>query len=211
MSEHARWEEEVRALHAAGDMPGAVTCAIRRFGPQLYGFLVTLLCNEQDAGDAFAMLSEDIWRGLPGFRWACSFRTWAFTLARNAAHRQQRKRARQGPEIRLSTSLISELAEEVITSYVGKRSELDEMRDALPEEDRTILVLRIDKGLSWTDVARVLAGDTEGPEPAIAREAARVRKRFQLVKQQLVAAARERGLVAAAQHDTAGAKELRRG
>jgi RNA polymerase sigma-70 factor (ECF subfamily) len=56
----------------------------------------------------------------------------------------------------------------------------------LSPEDRELLVLRVDRGLAWNDLARVLSeedGELDGP--AITREAARLRKRFQVLKDRL--------------------------
>ncbi len=74
------------------------------------------------------------------------------------------------------------------------KTRLQELRDSLPEEDRMLLVLRVDRGLAWNDLARILSEGDDGAEtaglpglsdPSIAREAARLRKRFQLVKDRL--------------------------
>ena len=57
-----------------------------------------------------------------------------------------------------------------------------------------MLILRIDKGLSWRDLALVMndeAGVSDGAE--LDREAARLRKRFQIAKERLRELARARG------------------
>ena len=43
----------------------------------------------------FSEFAEDFWRGLEGFRWRTSLRSWGYTLARNAANRYQRSRRRR--------------------------------------------------------------------------------------------------------------------
>ena len=188
-------ETRIRALHDAGDLAGAVTCALRGYGPELYGFLVAMERNQEDATEIFSSLSEDLWRGIEGFRWACAFRTWAYTLARRAAYRYHRGQARRAREVRLSTSMISAVAEQIVSSYTAERSQLEQLRDELPDEDRLILVLRLDKDLSFVDVARVTLGDTQASQAALTREAARVRKRFSLTKERLIERGRALGLV----------------
>lgn len=84
-----------------------------------------------------------------------------------------------------------------------KKSRLQALRDSLPEEDRMLLVLRVDRGLAWNELARILAegepGELDdGPQLdalALTREAARLRKRFQLVKDRLRELARKEGLL----------------
>jgi len=76
------------------------------------------------------------------------------------------------------------------------RNAFTELRETLDVEDRTILVLRLDRGLSWDEVARVFHDDVEIMSDDLRkREAARLRKRFELIKQRLKVLACERGLL----------------
>lgn len=58
-------------------------------------------------------------------------------------------------------------------------------------------MLRVDRQLAWTDLARVLHEDDDAAleGKALEREAARLRKRFQLVKERLYEMGRRAGLV----------------
>jgi RNA polymerase sigma-70 factor (ECF subfamily) len=73
---------------------------------------------------------------------------------------------------------------------------VQELRDRLPEEDRMLLVLRIDRKLDWKDLAHVFSetrGHAQPDAATIEREAARLRKRFQVLKERIrELAARER-------------------
>ena len=62
------------------------------------------------------------------------------------------------------------------------------LRDVLEPDDRELLVLRVDRGLAWEDVARVMLAE-------LRTECARLRKRYQLLKDDLRRRAREAGLV----------------
>jgi RNA polymerase sigma-70 factor (ECF subfamily) len=72
------------------------------------------------------------------------------------------------------------------------RSKLVRLREELTVEDRTLLVLRVDRKLEFSEIALAFATnlDTFTDEDK-KRESARLRKRFQLVKQQLVSRARK--------------------
>jgi RNA polymerase sigma-70 factor (ECF subfamily) len=72
---------------------------------------------------------------------------------------------------------------------------LTRLRDELPQEDRTLLVLRVDRGLPWEDLARVFLDEESPAEGDLRRESARLRKRYQLVKERLRVRAREVGLL----------------
>ena len=62
------------------------------------------------------------------------------------------------------------------------KSRFAELRDALPDDDRELLVLRVDKALSFDEIVRVTSEPGIELAPAdLKRESARLRKRFQLV------------------------------
>ena len=71
-----------------------------------------------------------------------------------------------------------------------------ELRREIAPEDRALLVLRVDRDLAWDEIAEVMRG--EGPDDAsagaMAREAARLRKRFGVLKDELRVRARAAGL-----------------
>ena len=93
----------------------------------------------------------------------------------------------------LLPSVYSALAESIRTRSAlvveRQRQALDELRAALPDEDRSLLVLRLDQGLSWNEVADVLAG--EGAPV----DAGTLMKRFERIKTKLGKLAKERGLL----------------
>jgi RNA polymerase sigma-70 factor (ECF subfamily) len=191
-------EESIRATWLSGDFAGATTAALRLYGPEVLGFLVAVHRDETAAEEAFSIFTERLWRGIARFEWKCSVRTWSYVLARNASMDERRGEVRRRRGLASpSEAPISEIAARVRTETLSilrteKRNAFTELRDELPEEDRVLLVLRVDRDLPWRDIARVLGAD--GDED-VTREAARLRKRFQLVKDRLRARAQERGIV----------------
>ncbi len=148
----------------------------------------------------FSLFSEDVWRGLPRFAWECTFRTWAYTLARRAAYRHVRQAKRALGGMVASPLSSQDIAAQVRTSTLAflkteKKTRLRALREELPPDDQVLLVLRLDKGLAWDELARVLEDDEAPDLVARKRAAARLRKRFQVVKERLIARAREEGLV----------------
>jgi RNA polymerase sigma-70 factor (ECF subfamily) len=187
---------EDRCLQALdrGDHAGAATVALREYGPQLLGYLCSVLRSEADAGEVFSMFSEDLWRGLPGFRRECPLRVWCYRLAWHAAARFLRDPYR-GRGQRLETNELSRLVQEVRSSvFLGRdqarQATLDRLRAALSPDERALLVLRLDRGLAWGEVALVLAEERGQPV-----DEAALRKRFERLKEKLAQRARDEGLL----------------
>jgi RNA polymerase sigma-70 factor, ECF subfamily len=190
LDDRTRLEEAIRAHCDAERYSEAVTAAVRGFGPEVLGYLVAMSKSETDANDAFSLFCEDIWRGLPRFRWASSFRTWAYTLARHALFRLSRDPERRHPKVAISQSpQLAELAVQVRTTTMlamrtEAKSKIAELREQLDPDDRTLLILRIDRKLSWQDIARVMA-EEELSAAEVTKAAAMLRKRFERVKDRL--------------------------
>jgi RNA polymerase sigma-70 factor (ECF subfamily) len=192
----AQVDAEARCLEALdrGDHAGAATVLVREYGPQLLGYLCSVLRSEADAGEVFSMFSEDLWRGLPGFRRECPVRVWSYRLAWHAAARFLRDPYR-GRGRRLETTELSRLVEEVRSSaFLGRdqarQATLERLREGLSPDERALLVLRVDRGLSWGEAALVLADEQEAPV-----EEAALRKRFERLKEKLAERARTEGLL----------------
>src|SRR5262245_10828338 len=83
-------EAAIQDAHRRGDLPAAATAALELYGSEVLGFLIAILKDEAVGSDVFSQFCEDLWTGLPNFRWECTFRTWAYTVARNASRRHLR-------------------------------------------------------------------------------------------------------------------------
>jgi RNA polymerase sigma-70 factor (ECF subfamily) len=183
-------EREIRALLDAGQHDDATTLTVKLYGPELLGFLKVRLRDLDHARDAFAWMTEDLWRGMPRFRGQSSVRTWAYAIARNAAYRYADRELRE----RYQGVPISQVSRaSALAVQLPRGTNLDHkvarLRAQLSDEEQTVLTLRVDKGMDFREIAVVMlyqgdeaaAADAE----AIEREAARLRKRFQLLKDKL--------------------------
>ena len=75
------------------------------------------------------------------------------------------------------------------------KDEIAKLREALSDDDRELLLLRVDRGLSFTEIASVLNGLDPGQHEELKREAARCRKQFERIKLRLRELAIEAGLL----------------
>jgi RNA polymerase sigma-70 factor (ECF subfamily) len=182
-------ETEACAKLEAGDVDGACTVVLRGYGGQLLGYLMAVLRDETAAGEAFSELSVDLWKGLAAFRRECSLRTFAYKLAWHAALRIARDPYARRRE-RLGSDEISQLAarirsETALHAKTSAQEGIAALRRQLDREEQTLLILRVDRDLSWRDVADVLGVDE-----------ATARKRFERTKQKLRRLAQKAGLTA---------------
>ena len=196
-------ENEVRTRLEADDLQGAATIALETYGPELYGFLHALARDDDLAAEAFSTFSEDLWRGLGKFRWESSLRTWSYALARNALwrlRRDPRRRAEHNIPIGDQSSNLAQLAVQVRTTTLPflrteVKDELAKLRDELDPDDHALLILRIDRRLSWRDIARALPGEGGDAEADVDKRAATLRKRFERAKSLLRDLANLRGII----------------
>lgn len=191
-------KKQIDHLLQEGDLRAAAVLSVEAYGPELLGFLVTFLHDQNDANEVFSQACEDLWSGLAGFDGRSSLRTWFYVLAHHAASRFRRSPHRD-PRRRVPLSQMAEIAEQVRSRTLPHlrtdvKDRFASIRDALGEDDRALLVLRVDRDMSWNDIARIFSADDDSDE-TLTRVAAKMRKRFQLVKEEIRRRAREAGLL----------------
>ncbi|HEY4244013.1 MAG TPA: sigma-70 family RNA polymerase sigma factor [Kofleriaceae bacterium] len=187
-------EAPIRALTTAAKFDQATTAALQLYGTELLGFLRSLAGNDDLAAEAFAELGEDLWRGLPQFRWEASLRSWLYLLARNALG-QLRRDPRRRVDRNLPLSIAPEVAVvlRTATREIQRTEVKDEfrvLREQLDPEEHELLLLRLDRGLSWKEIARILGGPGD-----VDTRAAALRKRFERAKDRLKKLAIEHGII----------------
>jgi RNA polymerase sigma-70 factor, ECF subfamily len=181
-------DAELRALITSGEHERATEEALRSYGPELVGWLCSILPTSADAHDAFSRMSEELWKSLRRFDGRCAVRTWCYMLARHAA---ARIRGRSGKRREVLVSQIPSLQQAVTRIWTTSQQDAKRTRDVyaeirteLDEEDQTLLVLRVDRNLAWRDIAQVLLGE-DARTGALTRKATALRKQFERVKDRL--------------------------
>ena len=190
-------DDRVRELVQKGDAIGATQLVIERYGAEIFGYVASLLKDEDLASDAFARACENVYKGMLSFRGESSVRTWFYVIARNAAHRETRGKRRR---IERLSGVASALQAPIRTATAafkrtGVKSEVAKLRDSLTDEERELLLLRVDRDLSWLEIAAVRSGSEASDEEALKREAARCRKQFERTKMRLRELAEQAGLL----------------
>lgn len=192
-------EQPIREAHAAGDLEGAATLGVEVYGREVLAFLIVRLGHER-GNDVFSDFLEDFWRGLPAFGWRSTLRTWAYTLAQHAVARHLRRPQHRREQLATSAG-VSSMAERVRSETAAYlRTEIKdrfrELRAQLPEEDQSLLILRVDRKLSWRDLAAIMAEPGAAlTDDALETAATRLRQQFQRAKDRLKRLAEAEGLL----------------
>lgn len=175
-------EARIRERFDAGDLRAAATLTIDAYGGEICSYLAAVLRDDDLARDVFADAAVELWKDLPKFRWQSTLRTWFYAVARHRmyARLEQRKRRPASP-----LSQAPEIAAQVRTTTAAWRrtdvkEEVARARASLTPDEQSLLILRVDRQMSWREVAAVL---DESSEPAL-------RKRFERIKEKLRAALR---------------------
>jgi RNA polymerase sigma-70 factor (ECF subfamily) len=180
-------EARVRELLAADEVGEAATRVIEEIGPYIGGYLVRLH-GEDDGADVYSSWAEDVWSGIQGFRFEAPLRAWAYRVAWNASARFRRDAWRRRRQ-RLRTSAASRLP--APTTRGGRPPPLDErlqtMSKDLDPADYTLLILRLDREMSFEDISTVLSQEGR------LLPAATLRKRYERLKDRLAQRVRRRG------------------
>ncbi len=185
-----------------GDFKAVATAVFDAYGAELYSFLAARFHgNTSHADEAFSDFSEDFWKALPKFEWRCSMRAWCYKLARSAASRLRRapgnRRDRRVPLS--SVPWLDDVVQQTRTTTqphlrTDVKDEFQKLRDKLGPEDQDLLILRVDRDLSWRDVAHaMLAMDAD--DEHVRKTEALLRQRFVEVKKRLKRFAIEAGLL----------------
>ncbi len=195
-------EERIAACLAEGRLGDAATAGLRAYGAEIGGYLAAVLRDSTAASDVFSDVCEDIWRGIGRFRGDSSFRTWAYAVAWNAVKMYRRDPFRRRAQ-RLQTSDYSRLADRLAKSSLLHadplaKDRLARLRASLTPFEQSMLILRIDRGLPWREIALILAEEGDGtpvdPASVPATLPATLRKQFERLKDRLLAQATLEGL-----------------
>ena len=184
--------DEVRSLCETGRYDDATQRTLQTYGGEILGLLVALAPDEATAGDAYSLFCERLWNSLSAFRFESSIRTWAYVVARRSLADVRRAQGRGPKLVVVSPSKLPDAIDHVRSTTrphlkTTHKDALAALRSELSEEDQLLLVLRLDRDLSWPEVARVLSEDPEADDAELRRATVALRKRFQRAKERLAA------------------------
>jgi RNA polymerase sigma factor (sigma-70 family) len=161
----------------------ATSLILDQYGSELRAFLSARTNNRMSMEEVYSIVSEDVWKGLPNFRFQGRVRSWIYAVARNALARHRKRKQRWHSRHVAAEPDEYHAAERVsMPTQLDHTAELLPLLSELPADDRQLLEQRLVSALPWREIA-LSRGKTSPVE--LARESARLRKRYQIVVQNL--------------------------
>ena len=141
----------------------ALGVLVRRHQAAAYRVALSLMRGDDVAQDIVQDSFLKAFRALDRFRGDASFRTWLLTIAANEARGALRRQARRNETAFEEAGVVrSEKMAPHETALVALEADrARSMMENLPEKQRLSLSLRIEEGLSFREIGRVI-GSSEG-------------------------------------------------
>ena len=174
-------DQQVVQRVRAGDTE-AYALLVRKHQARIRGYCIWTLGNAAEADDAAQEVFIKVYRGLGSFRGGAAFSTWIHRIAVNHCRDLLRKRSREKTE---SWDALREREGEAAEARVaqdptaGQRRQLQEALGRLPEQYKTVLILREAEGMSYQELAEFLGCSLDA-----------VKARLRRARSELVQAAR---------------------
>ena len=185
---HHQLEDAVLVQLAQGEDTRAFDELVRRYQDRVYRLAFKLLRHEHDAAEALQDAFLSAYRGLKDFRAESTFSTWLYRIATNASLMKYRQRRDNHFSLDGSRGLTAEAEprqlrdwsaqppEELLTAET--RQVMAEGIERLPEELRTVFVLRDIEELSNAEVAEILGLSVAAVKSRLHRGRIQLRERL---------------------------------
>ena len=186
-------ESEVFAALDEGDAARAAQRALDVYGAEVFGFLTRVLDPVSAAREAYAQFGARVGDGIASCDRRIGLRVWSYAIARTALMAQREKAGSfsgRPPPAHLPEPTTTQPRRPT----TALRGALSRLRDALSPDDRDLIVLRVDRALSFGDLAVVFLG-VGATSFERAHEELRLRARFAEVCRNVAREAALRGIL----------------
>jgi len=186
-SERVQLEARIHALCKAGEYGSAAVLGLEEYGPEIRKLMWVVLKERSRVEDAFGAFSEELLKSLPSFRWQSSFRTWAHGMARNICLqviRSPRAREHLMTEGSLDRQAQRERTETAPWVRTDVKRRFRALQVRLSPHEQKLLALRVDRHLSWEQIARAVS-DQPLSRAELGKKTAVLRQQFQRLKARL--------------------------
>ncbi|HEX7333157.1 MAG TPA: RNA polymerase sigma factor [Pyrinomonadaceae bacterium] len=142
--------DERTAVEAAQNDPGCFAELYERNFHQVYAYIARRVQDRSEAQDLTAHVFQQALANIGKFKWrGAPFVTWLYRIAANAIADQVRKKSRELSE----TESATETSVAADLEQVERRARLFRAVDALPEDQRKVILLRFGEEKSIREIA----------------------------------------------------------
>ncbi|MBQ3492032.1 MAG: sigma-70 family RNA polymerase sigma factor [Oscillospiraceae bacterium] len=171
----------------AGDRD-AFAALVSAYEGKIYNLALRYLGNREDAMDASQEVFLRVFRFLPGFQEESGFSTWIYRIGVNVCKDMLAKRTRRNElpleipddeeDYRTAEVADSRYDPEAIAQQADLRKALADAIGDLPQQQREMIVLRDIQGLSYEEIAKVLALESGTVKSRLSRARENLRKKL---------------------------------
>ncbi len=157
-------DEQLVSDYLDGD-ENAFPVIVRRYLKSIYNFIYRLVGNVAEAEDITQSVFLRVWKNIKSFKREESFKTWIFSVARNAAIDWLRKKKnitfsdleRENDEEPTEDTLIDPalLPDELLINFEDKRK-LEKIINQLPLLYREVIFLHYNNDFTFEEIGKIL-------------------------------------------------------
>ena len=178
-------EEDLEAIGRirAGQIQ-AYAVLVRKYQTRIRGYCLGVLGNGADADDAAQEVFIKAYKGLGSFQGRARFSTWLYRIAvnhcwdllrsaaRNRVESWEALREQEGESLEARTVVLPE------ARLDDRAQQVQEVLDRLPEQYKTVLILREVQGLSYQELADALGCSMDAVKARLRRARRELEARF---------------------------------
>ena len=152
-------ESQLVARAQNGELP-AFEELVKKYQREVYGLACRIISDSEEAKDMTQQAFLQAFVHIKSFRQDAQFRTWLFRIAINQCYNYLKSRKKFGDPVDMDTMVLvgnEESPESDLLSQDNRRR-LYEALERLPAKQRAVITLKVEQGLSYQEISRVLGG-----------------------------------------------------
>lgn len=141
-----------------GDLP-AFEELVKKYQREIYGLACRLVLDTEEAKDLAQQAFLQAFVHIRSFRQQAQFRTWLFRIAINQCYNYLKTKKKYGDPVDYEEFVLvggQSPEEELVTQ--DERRRLYAALTRLPAKQRAVITLKLEQGLSYEEISRVLGG-----------------------------------------------------
>ena len=144
----------------AGDLP-AFEELVLKYQREIYGLACRMVSDPEEAKDLAQQAFLQAFVHIRSFRQQAQFRTWLFRIAINQCYSYLKSKKKFGDPVDCEEFvMVGEDSPEEELVAQDRRQRLYAALEHLPAKQRAVITLKLEQGLSYEEISRVLGGTT---------------------------------------------------